>query len=252
MKKAWIVLLVAVALSLVGFTAAAKAESNISTTKEMEMQAGEEEGTETAQMKDPLEPFNRAMFVFNDTAYHYVLKPLHTGYSVVVPEVARTSIGNFFTNIRVPGRFFNCLFQGKFKNAGIEIGRFAINSTIGFAGFFDTATKLGIKKNPARDFGQTLAKGKIGRGPYLVLPLIGPSNPRDFVGFVGDTALDPLSFICPRFSTLPENVGTYAGEIVNDGSDKGKTYESITEPAIDSYIALRQAYTENREKKMKE
>ncbi len=243
MKRLWIVLCLLMIWTTIGRVSGAETSG----VSEKYAKTGEIE-----IIKDPLQPFNRAMFVFNDKAYHYVLRPLHIGYSAIVPEKARTGINNCFENIRTPVRFFNCLFQGKIIGAGTEIARLVINSTVGIGGFWDPSTKLFHIKKEERDFGQTLGKGKMGRGPYIVWPLLGPSNLRDTFGLLGDTALNPESWICPRFLTLPETAGTYAGETVNDGSDKGKTYEEITKPAIDPYIALQDAYTKNREKKMRE
>lgn len=207
---------------------------------------------ENQQIKDSFPTFNRAIFFFNDKAYYYFFKPIHTGYKSVVPEKARISINDFFTNIRIPGRFLNCLFQGKFKSAGTEMGRFVINSTIGVGGFWDPSIKLFNFKKEERDFGQTLGKCKMMPGTYIIWPFIGPSNVRDTFGLIGDTAFNPSSWVSFLFLTPIESVGTYSGETVNNGSNKGDTYEKITKLAIDPYIALQDAYTKNREKKMVE
>ncbi|MEP9411995.1 MAG: VacJ family lipoprotein [Candidatus Brocadia sp.] len=204
-------------------------------------------------VKDPLEPFNRAMFTFNDKAFHYFFKPIYTGYNSMVPEKARVSVRNFYTNIKMPVRFFNCLFQANFKGAGTEMLRFVINSTVGVAGFFDPAkSKFHIEKQD-RDFGQTLGKYKMESGTYFVWPFIGPSNTRDTIGLLGDGALNPITWISFFFLTPIESLGNYSYDTINDVSiDKGNTYESITKPAIDPYIALQDAYTQNRIKKIKE
>lgn len=209
-------------------------------------------GTETSEIKDSWKPFNRAMFAFNDKAYKYFFKPINIGYTSIVPPVARTGVGNFFTNIKMPGRFFNCLFQGKPKGAGKEILRFVINSTVGIGGLWDPSTKLFHLKKENRDFGQTLGKGGVKPGTYIVWPFLGPSNARDTAGLIGDTVLNPLSWVSVFVLVPVESAGTYAGETVNDAEDKGKTYEDITKNAVDPYIALQDAYTKNREKKMKE
>ncbi len=224
-----------------------------STTQENEELQHDDAESEPPLVKDPLQPYNRAIFVFNDKAHHYFIKPIYTGYNSMVPEKARVSVKNFFTNIKMPVRFFNCLFQGKFKGAGTELGRFVINSTIGVAGFFDPAKSKFHLERQERDFGQTLAKHKMNSGIYIVWPFLGPSTVRDTVGLAGDAALNPLGWISYFFLTPLEGFGNYAYDAVNDLSvDKGQTYESITKPAIDPYIALQDAYVQNRIKKIKE
>jgi len=223
------------------------------TTQEDEEPINNDVKEEPPLVKDPLQPYNRAIFTFNDKAYHYFIKPIYTGYNSMIPEKARVSVRNFFTNVKMPVRFFNCLFQGEFKGAGTELTRFVINSTVGIAGFFDPAkSKFHLEKHE-RDFGQTLAKHKMNSGIYIVWPFLGPSTVRDTVGLAGDAALNPLSWISYFFLTPIEGFGNYAYDTVNDVSiDKGQTYESITKPAIDPYIALQDAYVQNRIKKIKE
>ncbi|GAN34797.1 MAG: VacJ family lipoprotein [Candidatus Brocadia sp. AMX2] len=225
--------------------------------KDEEAEQTEAEEAEMEQeippIKDAFPTFNRAMFTFNDKAFHYFFKPVYTGYNSMIPEKARVSVRNFYTNIKMPVRFFNCLFQANFKGAGTEMTRFVINSTVGVAGFLDPAkSKFHIEKQD-RDFGQTLGKYKMESGTYIVWPFIGPSNTRDTIGLLGDGALNPLTWISYFFLTPIESMGNYTYESVNDVSiDKGNTYESITKPAIDPYIALQDAYTQNRMKKIKE
>lgn len=208
---------------------------------------------EVAPVKDSLQPFNRAMFFFNDKAFHYFFKPIYKGYNSMIPVQARVSVKNFYSNIRMPVRFFNCLFQANFKGAGTEMLRFVINSTVGVAGFLDPAkSKFHIEKQD-RDFGQTLGKYRMKSGTYIVWPFVGPSNTRDTIGFVGDTALDPITWVSYFFLKPIESVGNYTYESVNGLSvDTGDTYESVTKPAIDPYIALQDAYLQNRLKKIKE
>lgn len=208
---------------------------------------------EAPLVRDPLQPYNRAIFAFNDKAFHYFIKPIYTGYNSVVPEKARVSVRNFFTNIKMPVRFFNCIFQGEFKGAGTELSRFVINSTIGIGGLFDPAKSKFHMEKHERDFGQTLAKGKVKSGVYIVWPFLGPSTVRDTAGLAGDAALNPLTWISFFFLTPIEGFGSYAYDTTNDISlDKGQTYESVTKPAIDPYIALQDAYIQNRIKKINE
>lgn len=207
---------------------------------------------EAPPVKDSLPSFNRMNFNVNDKIYFYGLKPAYKGYNYIIPEKARISVRNFFTNLKMPVRFFNCLFQAKFANAGIEMSRFMINSTMGLAGFFDPAKSQFNMEMHDADFGQTLAKYKVASGTYINWPVIGPSTVRETVGYVGDLALNPTTWVSFFFLTPIESVGRGAYETVNDVSiDKGTTYENITVGAIDPYIALQDAYIQNRNKKLK-
>ena len=204
-------------------------------------------------INDPLQPYNRSIFVFNDKMYYYFMKPVSNGYKTVVHEKVRLSIRNFLSNIRMPIRFVNCILQGKIEGATAELARFVINSIFGLGGFFDPASssELNLKKYN-EDFGQTLAKYGIGAGPYIEWPIIGPCNVRDTVGYVGDIALNPislLSFFAGQITSFGVNAVDYTNEV---SIDKGDMYESITKPAIDPYIALQDAYTQNRIKNIKE
>lgn len=207
---------------------------------------------ETTFVKDSMPSYNRAIFTFNDKAYWYAIRPVSNGYKTVVPEKARVGVRNFFTNVRMPIRFFNCIFQGKFKGAGTEFLRLLINSTVGVAGFSDPAKKHFNLDIQEEDFGQTLGRYNCGAGTFIEIPLLGPSNVRDAIGLVADIALDPITllgfFVSPYAST-----GTNAYNVINEVSiDKGELYEALVEDAIDPYISVQDAYTQNRIKKIKE
>ena len=209
-----------------------------------------EEGSETsaAGIADPLEPFNRAMYHFNDKLYFWVLKPAAQGYGRVVPEPARTGIRNFFENLKFPIRFVNNLLQANLDGAISELGRFTVNTLWGVGGLLDPASKkeLDIPKYDA-DLGQTLGVYGLGPGFYIVWPVLGPSSARDTVEIVGDYFLDPVSYINPLYASI----GTRAYEIVNDTSLRIGDYESLQEAAIDPYVALWDAYTQYWEEKIK-
>ncbi len=201
-------------------------------------------------VKDSLPTYNRAVFTFNDKLYYYFFRPLSKGWGVV-PEVARLGVRNFFTNVRMPGRFLNCLFQGKLKGAGTVLTRFVINTTIGGAGFTDPAKKHFNLELQDEDFGQTLGSYNMGAGTHLELPFFGPSNVRDTFGLIVDTALDPVTLL--MFVSPYAAPATRTFIAINDISiDKGDTYEGLVEDAIDPYIAVQDAYTQNRAKKIKE
>ncbi len=210
------------------------------------------EGDEAAEMDehaevpiaDPLESFNRAMFTFNDRLYFWVMKPVAQGYNKVVPERTRISVKRFFENLKFPVRFVNNLLQANFTGAASEFGRFAVNTLWGIGGFLDPAShkELDIKRYNA-DLGQTLGIYGVGQGFYIVWPVLGPSTARDTVEIVGDTFLDPLTYLNPWYAWL----GTRAYEEENDVSLRLGDYEALKEAAIDPYVAMRSAYVQHRE-----
>ncbi|MDP1991307.1 MAG: VacJ family lipoprotein [Syntrophales bacterium] len=210
----------------------------------------EEEGEqEKVEIADPLEPFNRAMYHFNDKLYFWVLKPVAQGYRKVVPEEARVGVSNFFANITFPIRFVNCLLQANFRGAASELGRFVINTIWGIGGLLDAASipGIGLSKQD-EDFGQTLGVYGLGQGLYINWPIFGPSSPRDTVGLAGDFFLHPFYFLAPWDVSL----GIRAYERVNDTSLSIGDYESLKEAAIDPYVAIRDAYVQYRHKKVKD
>jgi phospholipid-binding lipoprotein MlaA len=207
-----------------------------------EAEVGEEK---TATIADPLEPFNRAMFHFNDKLYFWVLKPVAQGYNKVVPEAPRVGVNNFFSNLRFPIRFVSCLLQADLSGAAAEFGRFAVNTIWGVGGLLDPASskQLNIPKREA-DLGETLGVYGLGQGFYIVWPILGPYSARDSIGIVGDYFLYPVSYITPWYNWL----GVRAYEEVNDTSLSIGDYESLKEAAIDPYVALRDAYIQYRQK----
>jgi phospholipid-binding lipoprotein MlaA len=194
---------------------------------------------------DPLEGLNRIIFQFNDKVYFWFLKPLSQAYGTVIPPGLRTCIRKGFNNLRFPTRFVNNVLQGKFKAAGIETGRFLINSTFGFAGFFEIAARDFCLPPPAEeDTGQTL--GFYGMKPmlYLVLPVLGPSTLRDSFGLAGDAFLDPLYYL-PQ--SLWVGVAIRGGIVVNNTSLRIGEYEDFKAAALDPYASMRQAYLQYRQ-----
>ena len=193
---------------------------------------------------DPLEKMNRAIFVFNDKFYFWFLKPVAQIYGVFAPPGVRTCIKNGFENLRFPTRFLNNLLQGKFKAAGIETGRFLINSTMGFGGLFEIASlHFDLNPPPTEDTGQTLGFYGLKPGFYLVLPFWGPSSLRDGFGLAGDAALSPLFYIPGE---LWMGVVLRAGESMNNTSLKIGEYEDFKKAALDPYVSMRQAWLQYR------
>lgn len=208
----------------------------------------EETGGEGPRIADPIEPFNRAMYHFNDKVYFWVWKPLAHGYKYVVPEEVRGLFSSFYENIKAPIRIVNNLLQGEPQFAAIELAKFFINSTLGVGGLRDCAKEcFGINGRYA-DFGQTLSKYGVGFGFYLVLPLLGPSGPRDGIGWLVDWMLRPTTYISTSEWFSPESVGLYVHEKVNDTSFHLGEYEMFKEAAIDPYVAMRDAYVQYRMK----
>jgi phospholipid-binding lipoprotein MlaA len=205
-------------------------------------EAEAEEAVEEATIADPIEPWNRAMFQFNDKLYFWALKPVARGYNAVVPEPARISVRSFFRNVAMPVRFVNSLFHGKFKAAGTELARFGINTTIGLVGFFDVAKSRFDLDAQNEDLGQTLGYYGMGGLMYIVWPFIGPSTVRETIGFAGDSFLDPVSYIDPFEAAL--GVNSY-GQINKTSLELG-TYEDMVESALEPYIAVRDAYIQYR------
>lgn len=139
---------------------------------------------------DPFEGYNRAMYKTNKVIDRYTLKPLTKGYEAIMPDPAERSVSNFFNNLREINTFANSLLQGKFHNAAASSARFVWNTTLGLGGLFDVATAMNIEATP-EDFGQTLRTWGVPAGPYIVLPLLGPSTLTDTVGAVGDYYASP-------------------------------------------------------------
>jgi phospholipid-binding lipoprotein MlaA len=208
-------------------------------------------GGEGPHIADPLEPWNRAMYHVNDKLYFWVLKPVATGYKYVVPEKVRGLFSSFYENLKAPIRIVNNLLQGKPGYAAIELSKFLINSTVGVGGLRNCAKEcFGINGRDA-DFGQTLGKYGVGFGFYIVWPLLGPSSPRDTVGWVGDRFLTPQNYYSSELTTV-ESVGLFAHEKVNYISFHLGDYEALKGAALDPYIAMRDAYVQYRRKVIEE
>lgn len=143
---------------------------------------------------DPLEPANRLMFTFNEAVGRFLLRPLARTYVQITPEPVRIGVGNFLSNLFYPRTVVNDFLQGKFRQGAQDTGRFLVNTTIGFGGVFDPATRMGWRANN-EDFGQTLGVWGASTGPYLVLPLVGPGNVRDTLGRVADYPSNPLTYV---------------------------------------------------------
>jgi phospholipid-binding lipoprotein MlaA len=195
--------------------------------------------------RDPWERLNRTTWKFNDGFDHYVFKPVATGYTKAVPRFARTGIHNFFSNLGYPIVILNDLLQWQITAFGSDIGRFLMNSTAGIGGLLDPATAIGLEKND-REFGQTLGVWGVKPGPYLMLPLMGPSDVRDTAGLLVDQATDPRNYLFGRWVSW----SLYIISSMDRRAQLLGSSDRALEGAYDKYAFLRSAYLQNREFKV--
>ncbi|HET8904627.1 MAG TPA: VacJ family lipoprotein [Saccharospirillum sp.] len=192
-----------------------------------------------AQSHDPFEPTNRVIYRLNDGLDQAVLRPLSVTYQTVTPDPVERGVRNFFQNIGEVRNATNSLLQGKWRDTGSSTGRFLINSTVGLLGVFDVARHIGIERK-VEDFGQTLGVWGVGPGPYLVLPLLGPSTVRDGSGFLADIWLSPLPY--SEFSLVERG-----GLATLDGlQTRADLLASDSLIGGDGYLVLREAYLSKR------
>jgi phospholipid-binding lipoprotein MlaA len=198
---------------------------------------------------DPWEPFNRKVFAFNETIDRYALEPIATGWDTVMPNRVETCVANFFDNLQLPVRFANDLLQGKPWKAYETAWRAVVNTTVGLGGFFDPASAWQIYKSD-EDFGQTLGVWGTPPGPYLVLPLLGPSSPRDATGMAVDSAMTlPITWeLIPFYVSVPSR----AVDIVNRRALALETIREERKAAFDWYAAARNAAISYRENQVRD
>lgn len=204
-----------------------------------------EELAEYNEANDPIEPLNREIFDFNNWVDKNAIKPAAIAYRDTVPEGVRDSSQNFINNVRSPIILFNDILQGESGRAAETIMRFVVNTTAGMVGFFDAAGEMGLERHE-EDFGQTLAVWGAPEGPYLMLPLLGPSNVRDTVGLVVDSlALDPFNIV----NSVELDYYGYASTIVGGLNRRVAvlgTLDEIERTSIDFYAAVRSLYRQHR------
>jgi phospholipid-binding lipoprotein MlaA len=250
MKKLLVLLLILAfplggwAQDAAGDTEAGDLPMDMTTTAEDDAFLFEDE--DILEVWDPIEPVNRVFFWVNDKLYFYLLKPVARGYRWAVPEPWRVGVKNFFSNLAAPVRIINAGLQGKFGDAGNEITRFAVNTTIGIGGFFDTAKDHFELRMKDEDTGQTMGHYGVGPGPYLVLPILGPSNLRDGVGMFVDNRMNLLYYI----SEGRTYYGLRVYDKINDLSLDKDTYEGIKKDALDPYLFVRDAFMQYRQNKI--
>jgi phospholipid-binding lipoprotein MlaA len=192
--------------------------------------------------RDPLEPFNRGVYKFNETVDKAVLKPVAKGYKAVMPPPLQAGVTNFFGNFSDVTTAINNLLQGKVRAALSDVGRVAVNSTVGILGIFDVASNVGLERHN-EDFGQTLGVWGVAPGPYLVLPLLGPSDFRDTVGLVAAYYTDPEFYL---FTHSPENWIVFGTRVINLRANLLDSERIFDAAAMDKYAFLRDAYLQRR------
>lgn len=200
---------------------------------------------EFEQANDPLEPLNRAVFAVNMQLDKMLLRPAGIVYRGVLPKPVQTGVNNFLSNLRAPVVFANDVLQGDIDRAGNTAGRFAINTTVGVLGVWDAAAHFGIQGH-SEDFGQTFGTWGIGEGFYLVLPLLGPSNPRDGIGLLAEYFVDPFNI----WARDQDKDGLILARSLVTGVDfrarNLKTLDELERTSLDYYAAIRSLYRQRR------
>ncbi|MFN0315929.1 MAG: VacJ family lipoprotein [Burkholderiales bacterium] len=194
--------------------------------------------------RDPFEPLNRGVYKVNDALDRAILKPVAKGYRAVVPVPFRGGISNFLENLSDVPVALNGMLQGKFRQAASDGGRFIINSSVGILGIFDVATHLGLPRHD-EDFGQTLGFWGLGSGPYLMLPLLGPSSVRDGSGLIVDYATTPATY---AFEDGPQAWTALGVRVVDQRASLLDAERLLDEAALDRYSFLRDVYLQRRER----
>ncbi len=200
------------------------------------------------QANDPAQPVNEAIFEFNMAVDRGILRPVAKAYEFVLPDLVRDGIRNFLRHLRTPVIAANDILQGEFARAGDTLGRFAFNTTMGLGGIFDPAGEAGVEFHE-EDFGQTLAVWGVDEGPYLMLPLLGPSSGRDLVGLIVDTGLDPFqwwSYNSEKWVIENNSTIRAVATAIDTRSRNYQQIEDLEETSLDFYAAVRSLYRQQR------
>lgn len=196
------------------------------------------------EVNDPFEEWNRSLFALNMLADEVIIKPVAVGYTEVFPKPVRRSVTNFMDNITSPVTLANDLLQFEFGRATKTLYRFAVNSTLGIGGLFDVARKAGAEGHK-EDFGQTLAVYGFGEGFYFMAPFLGPAPPRDLLGNVVDSAINPLNYL-KQEDTWMLRLGLATFDQINDRAENIETLENLERTSLDYYATVRSMYRQNR------
>lgn len=203
------------------------------------------------EINDPLEPWNRAMHQLDQGLDTVIFNPTIAVYTTIVPEPGRQGVTNVIRNFRAPITLVNDILQGEGARAGTTTGRFLVNSTIGLLGLFDVASRIGLPYH-SEDLGQTLATWGVGEGPYLYVPILGPSGGRDLTGYVIDSqAFDIAGWVGRADNPFWWQVAYLGAVAVDAKTNVGPTLEELKASSVDYYAALRSAYRQNRAKEIR-
>jgi phospholipid-binding lipoprotein MlaA len=205
---------------------------------------------EFERTNDPLEPLNRKIFSFNETVDHAILRPAAKAYVFILPDDARKAIHHVLDNMKEPTLFFDNVLQGEFKRAEITFGRFIVNSTVGFGGLVDVATSSRFERQPA-DFGQTLYVWGVSSGPYLVLPILGPSNPRDAVGGGVDSYADPFTIVAKNDNITDLLVDRFIVGGIDERAAVLDVLDDLEKNSVDFYAEMRSLARQHRDAELR-
>ena len=218
--------------------------STIALAQETDYSADNESWDDFGENEDPWESFNRSVFRFNDALDRWALKPVAQGYRNITPDIVEDGVHNVFRNLGEARNLANNLLQLKMHDAGVDTARFFFNTTFGVLGVFDVATKMGLQRND-EDFGQTLGAWGVKSGPYVVLPLLGPSTLRDTASLYPDSFTSQYRYI----NDVPVRNSMFALNLVDTRASL-LTAERLI--AGDKYRFIRNAYLQNREFKVQD
>ncbi len=196
------------------------------------------------EIYDPIEPINRAVLNFNFFIDDIAIRPIVKTYKFIAPEPVEKGVSNFFSNLKEPIRTISFIFQGEFYKSFNSLGRFTIN-TFTSLGTFDLASRVGMEKNET-DFGITLAKGGVSSGPYIVIPIIGPSNLRDFSGDIVEYFVDPIS------NNVPNREYIAIGNGLNERVEIDEQLDKVRDASSDRYEMIKSIYYQNRNAQLEE
>ena len=197
------------------------------------------------QENDPFESINRQIYSFNEGADEYVIGPIAHAYRDVFPDPVRDSIRNFLLNLKTPMSAINATLQGDFERGLTAIGRFSVNSTIGILGLFDVANYIGLEPVD-EDFGQTLGAWGFESGPYLILPILGPTSTRDLGGKVGDWLVDPVGLYLIREDYEDFLLAANITKALDTRVELDGVIEGTRENSLDPYAIMRTMYLQRR------
>ncbi len=233
-------------LAAVCLTLALNACSSAEGAKKAETPAAETTASADAAVNDPFEKTNRVIFSVNEGIDKAVLEPVARGYRYVAPKPVRQGLRNFLRNLKSPVVMGNQLLQGDLDGFGNASGRLIVNTLLGVGGLFDVADMGGIPYEP-EDFGQTLAVWGVGNGPYIIIPIVGPSTVRDGTGLLVDSFADPVSIYLYNINEEQWQYARIAASVIDQREELLDVIDDLRRNSFDYYAAIRSTYYQRRE-----